>query len=99
MKTLEAYKKNPTLIGSPLMCAVFEALAGIPSEERVVDEHLSGISFTSDGYAVSASHFLGSAEDVERNIRGLCAHFEDDDFADALLSKITDWRPGGNAWK
>lgn len=99
MKLLEVYKENPALLGSPLMVALFESLAHIPSEDRVVNPHIGGISITSDGYVVSGDHFLGSVDDLERNLHGLCAHFDAPDSEVAeLMSSTSDWRTGGNAW-
>ena len=71
MKLIDIYNENPTLFGSPKMIAIFESLSDIPQENRVVKPTVGGLSITSDGYLVSMNDFLGSAEDLERNLDGL----------------------------
>jgi len=98
MTVQEAYQTDPSLLGSPKMVAIYEALAHVPGEKRVVSPSFGGFSITSDGYVVSAEHFLGSAEEFEQNLRGLCEHFEEPELFESLVRGISDWRSGGNAW-
>jgi hypothetical protein len=98
MTVQEAYQTDPSLLGSPFMVAIYEALTHVPGEKRVASPSFGGFSITSDGYVVSASHFLGSAEEFERNIKGLCEHFEEPELFKSLTRDISDWRSGGNAW-
>jgi len=99
MKLREIYYENPSLLGSPRMIAFFEALAGIPYNERVASPVLGGISITSDGFIISNGNFYGSIADLETNLRGLCHTFEADiSEVKELLNNATDWRPCGNAY-
>lgn len=93
MTVQEAYKSNPTLLGSPKMVSIYECLAQIPWDERIVDPKLPGMSFTSDGFAVAGNEFLGEASDIEKNLYGLFEQLEGDHAAaKALLANVTDWR-------
>ena len=91
MTLSEVYSQNPTLLGSPKMIAIYECLAGIPSDERKVQPTISPISITSDGFVVAGEHFLGSAKDLETNLKGLCETFGSDEFH-TLMNNISDWR-------
>jgi hypothetical protein len=93
MTVAEAYKENPSLLGSPKMVAVYEELAGVPTEERVISPTFPPISVTSDGFVIAGGDFHGAWGDYEQNIRGLFEHFEDSqEEAERLLNNITDWR-------
>ena len=98
MTIKEAYQTDYSLLGGPLMVAIYEALSGVPWEQRVVKPSLGGFSITSDGYVVSGSNFLGSAEEFERNLQGLCDHFNEAELYPIFTKNILDWRQGGSAW-
>jgi hypothetical protein len=93
MTVQEAYKENPTLLGSPKMVAVYECLSSIPTEERFVSPTFPPMSVTSDGFVIAGGEFYGSFSDIEKNIYDLFDHFEDErETAENLLENITDWR-------
>jgi hypothetical protein len=93
MTVAEAYKDNPANLGSPKMCAVYEQLAGIPVDERVISPTFPPISVTSDGFVIAGGDFHGAWSDYEKNIKALFDHFDDDaELAEKLLTNIEDWR-------
>jgi hypothetical protein len=99
MTLQDIYNQDFTLLGSPRMVAFYEALAEVPEEDRKVDPHISPISITSDGYMIAGGDFLGEAEDLENNLKGLCNHFGlDESEVSKLMQNATDWRTGGNAY-
>jgi len=99
MKLLTIYEDDPSLLGSPTFCAIFECLARVPHESRVVSPRIGSISITSDGFIIADGNFLGSVEDLEKNLYGLCEYFGIETFeADILLKNALDWRRGGNAY-
>jgi hypothetical protein len=99
MDLLTIYNDDPAFLGSPKLCAIFECLARVPYENRAVKPAIGGISITSDGFIIADQNFLGSVEELETNLYGLCEHFGiDTSEADLLLSNAMDWRPGGNAY-
>ena len=56
-----------------------------------------GMSITSDGFVVSGSLFIGSADDLERNLRGFlnAAEVNEDErtlFGAMYSQKVHDWR-------
>jgi|APGre2960657404_1045060.scaffolds.fasta_scaffold122682_2 hypothetical protein len=99
MELLKIYNDDPGFLGSPKLCAIFECLARIPQDSRAVKPTIGGISITSDGFIIADQNFLGSVEELETNLYGLCEHFGiDTSEADLLLSNALDWRQGGNAY-
>jgi len=81
------------------MVAFYEALAGIPEEDRRVEPAIPPISITSDGYMLAGGNFHGDVEELEQNLKMLCLHFGvDTSEVSELMRNTTDWRPGGNAY-
>ena len=93
MTISQAYKQNPALLGSAKMTALYESLAGIPFEERVVKPAISGISITSDGFVIAGGNFIGAVDELEDNLYRMCEHFgTDSSEVEELMKNTTDWR-------
>lgn len=93
MTISQAYEQNPALLGSPKMTALYESLAGIPFEKRVVKPTIPEISITSDGFIIAGGAFLGSADELEGNLNRMCDHFgADSSEVEELMKNTTDWR-------
>jgi hypothetical protein len=88
-------QQNPNLLGSGKMVAITECLMGIPVEDRSTVDKIATICATSDGFVmgmlvgdIGYNEFLGPFSDLERNVRGLAAHFDAPREADYLLDQI-----------
>ena len=94
MPTLsEAYNNTPHLFGSPKMLAFYECLARVPMDDRHENPKMGSISITSDGFLIVDGNFMGSVDDLENNLKGLCEHFgASTDEVKVLMSSCTDWR-------
>jgi len=99
MSLLDIYNHDFSLLGSPKMVAFYECLENIPYKDRKIQPAIGGISITSDGYLIADGNFLGSADELEDNLYGLCEHFNvNQSEVSRLMCKTFDWRKGGNAW-
>ena len=84
---------------SPKMAAIVASILG----EKWTDPPMGSISITSDGYAISGDCFIGSADDLMRNVQNLIiaaelTSEEKKEFWALYNGKVTDWRTGGNAY-
>jgi len=90
---------------SPAFKAILECGLGV--EERSTDPYLTALSITSDGFLMGwrdtspfKEEFLGSTDDLDANLQGLCACAEltpEDTKAviTAFYSRVADWRTFG----
>jgi hypothetical protein len=103
-----AERINPTNLGfSPKMTAIVGAIVGY--DYGVRDRkggHLSGLSITSDGFVTASSTasdgggaFIGSAEDLDRNLEQFVLVLHDDvsdedaeEFERLYKANVKDWR-------
>lgn len=78
---------------SPMFHAVIAYILG----QVWTKPSLRTLSITSDGFVVSEQNFIGSVEDLERNLGGASAAAELTDaeavfFYELYRSKVDDWR-------
>lgn len=103
-----AERINPRYLGySPKMTAIVGAIIG--HDYGVRDSRggrLTGLSITSDGYVTAHSTasdgggaFLGSADDLERNVEEISLHLHDaasdedaEEFDRLYKANVRDWR-------
>jgi hypothetical protein len=103
-----AERINPRYLGySPKMTAIVGAIIG--HDYGVRDSRggrLTGLSITSDGYVTAHSTasdgggaFLGSADDLERNVEEISLHLHDaasdedaEEFDRLYKASVRDWR-------
>lgn len=72
-------------------------IAFILEQDGWTTPQLYSLSITSDGFVVSGDHFIGSVEDLERNLGGAAAHagltnVEAVYFEALYRSRTDDWR-------
>ena len=84
---------------SPKMAAIVATILG----EQWTNPTMGSIYITSDGYAASGDCFIGSVDDLMRNIQNLIiaaelTSEEKKEFWRLYNGKVTDWRTGGNAY-
>ena len=90
-------KLHPTQFSdmSPKLGAIVACILG----ENWTSPRLSHLSITSDGFVVSGDHFIGSAQDLQRNIDNLLevadlTKEETRVFWELYACNVTDWREG-----
>lgn len=58
---------------SPAFAAMLEFLIQVPPDRRAVSPCVMSLCTTSDHYLIGNGDFLGSSDDLERNLRNWCS--------------------------
>jgi hypothetical protein len=80
------------------------AIVAYVLDEHWTDPEIAWLSVSSDGHVVSDAHFLGSSDDLDRNVRNLldAADLSPEqraEWAARYCAKVDDWRNGHTAYK
>ena len=82
------------------MSSRMAAIVGYVLGQEWTNPTIAWLSVTVDGHVVSDSTFIGSAEDLDRNVRTLLevADLSPEELAEwkrRYVAKVDDWRNGG----
>ena len=82
---------------SPKMTAIVAYVLG----EHWTEPEIAWLSVTADGHVVSDAHFLGAAEDLDRNVGNLLDAAEltqeqRQEWHVLYCARVDDWRPSKN---
>jgi hypothetical protein len=82
----------------PGMSGKMAAIVGYVLGEKWTEPAIPSLSITSDGFVVTMDSLIGTADDLERNVRNLLnvAGLTDEERAEwdrLYWTKVEDWRP------